>query len=167
MNMQARLNLWQPRWTADRPAADKTPRHGPVMTSHPTRGTMWIVTGEVDKGRSLKRERKLKERLIYLFSFFFRDLLIISDLPLPSPRSQTINYVIITFSSFYLFSLFGASVSLLPAWSLHTEAWLSGECLPVCLLLHTLSGQYIDLLRGKIIHTFHQYHVLHTKSNSY
>lgn len=168
MDMQARLNLWQPRWTADPPAVDKTHRHGPrrVMTSHPTRGTMWIVTGEVDKGRSLKRKSKLKEcfwSVLFIFLFLFLDLLIISvtvDLPLPSPRSQTINYVIITFSSFYLFSLFGASVSLLPASSLHTEAWLSGECLPVCLLVHTLSGQYIDLLRGKIIHvrqmfTFH------------
>lgn len=49
--IQARLNLWKPRWTADPPAVDKTVAM--VMISHPTRGTMWIVIGEVDKGKRL------------------------------------------------------------------------------------------------------------------
>lgn len=58
-------------------------------------------------------------------------------LPLPPLRAHAINYVFIKFSSFDLFSLFGASVSLLPASSLRTEAWFTGECLPVCPLGHT------------------------------
>lgn len=82
------------------------------------------------------------ERVIIIF-FHGLDLFIISRthtvyLPLPPLRAHAINYVFIKFSSFDLFSLFGASVSLLPASSLRTEAWFTGECLPVCLLGHTL-----------------------------
>lgn len=63
------------------------------------------------------------------------DLLIISETVghtqrLPAARcsalrSTTINYVIVTFASLHLISLVGASVSLLPASSLRTEAWLT------------------------------------------
>ncbi len=60
-------------------------------------------------------------------------------LPLPAPRAPTVNYVIVKFSSFHFLSPPGASVSLLPAASLRTEAWFTGECLPVCLLVLTFS----------------------------
>lgn len=73
------------------------------------------------------------------------DLLIISVtdghtvyLPLPALRPPTINYVIVGFSSSHLFALFGASVPLLPASSVRTEAWFTGECIPACLLVHAL-----------------------------
>lgn len=61
---------------------------------------------------------------------FFLDLLIISVTDghtdstcrsAPLPRAPIINYVIVKFSNFYLFSLFGA----IPAASLRTEARLT------------------------------------------
>lgn len=139
--IQARLNLWKPRWTADPPAVDKTVAM--VMISHPTRGTMWIVIGEVDKG---KRLFLFWSSDYFSLFFFFLDLLIISVttghaythvhthvyLPLPALRSPTTNYVIVKFSSF-LFALFGAAVSLLLAASVRTEAGLiTGEWLYLC-----------------------------------
>lgn len=77
--IQARLNLWRPRWTADPPAVDKTSHHGHrrLMSSHPTRGTMWIVFGEVDRGKELRRKS-----VSGACCFFPRlDLLIISVTP--------------------------------------------------------------------------------------
>lgn len=70
-----------------------------------------------------------------LYIFFGLDLSIISVtdghavrsdyLPLVALRSPTLNYVIVKFPHFYLFLLYGASVPLLPASSVGTEAWVT------------------------------------------
>lgn len=52
-------------------------------------------------------------------------------------RSPTLNYVIIKFPHFYRLLLYGASVPLLPASSVGTEAWVTGEYIPVGLVPHT------------------------------
>lgn len=63
--IQAKFNLWKPQWTADPPTVDKTSHNGHrrVMISDPTQGTMWIVIGEVDKGKKKSLRRKREEFL--------------------------------------------------------------------------------------------------------
>lgn len=73
--------------------------------------------------------------------FFPVDLLIVSatdgraersaHLPLPAPRSPTSNYVTVKFPSRHRCSLSGAAAVVLPATSVRTEAWFTGEWAPV------------------------------------
>lgn len=68
---------------------------------------------------------------MFLFESFHRvDLLIISLTDKPTCLLR--NYVIASFPAFHLVALFGAAVPLLPASSLRTETWFTGECIPVC-----------------------------------
>lgn len=164
MDMQARLNLWQPRWTADPPAVDKTQQHGPrrVMTSHPTRGTMWIVTGDVDKGRSLKRKSQVKECfwsvlfIDFLFPFFLGPVDQQRDSRPAAPFSALTNHQLCYYHVFFALPFltfwrlcFSVTCLKSPHRSL-VHGWVL-TCVPAG--SHSLdSGQYMDLLRGKIIH---------------
>lgn len=58
MVLQARLNLRQPRWTADSPAVDKNSQHGQDFSSHPEK-----------KGKSLKRKGQTSSLFVFLCAF--------------------------------------------------------------------------------------------------